>query len=366
MLHRLNPPTAQIEDDLLALVERQRQLLTFACNHDHFDESALRVTLGDQFTEWILRHSDLRNFLTHLLSCAPADKAEVLADFDHDQEYWAQLNDSTFQFSFSPNKSDAHQYAKECLNCFYTLINSSARLLSPPRQFKRADIIDGYIQENLFLKQICPCCDGNWPEKPGRNDTPYTLEHFFHKEEHPTICLHPYNLVPMCDVCNSRRGNKEVLESAPGIQVGVHKIFHPLFRPAKENVELQYYSPDLRPERLQFVNLPTQLGDWSEAITVYDRLYEIPQRWQERWDEIDSVISMQVRTALEAHKYMQQTPPTLIDFERLLGGVINALNEHNGRYQYVAQRWLVWAKQYYLERLYEAHVTVRSLAYSEH
>ncbi|MCA9872846.1 MAG: hypothetical protein KC441_04310, partial [Anaerolineales bacterium] len=357
---------AQVIDDLLALIDRQRQLLEFACNQDQFDESVLRADLGDQFAGWILRHSDLSNSLTQLLSCVQADKAKVLADFDHDQNFWDQMDDSTFKFAFSLDKSTAHKKAKECLNFFYGAISATGPLFPTPKQFKRADIINGYIETNPLLRFICPCCDGNWPELSGKDKTPYTLEHFFHKEAHPTICLHPFNLIPMCEVCNSRRGDKEVLGTAPGIQVGAHKIFHPLFRPAKEKVELQYYSPDLRPERLQFVNLPTQLDDWREAIAVYDRLYEIPQRWQERWDEIDSVISIQLRTALEAHRYMQQTPLSLIDFERLLGGIIKSLNEHNGRYQYVAQRWLVWAKQYYLERLYEAHVTARSFTYSPH
>ncbi|MEM7118486.1 MAG: hypothetical protein AAF614_39050 [Chloroflexota bacterium] len=364
MLHRLSPPAVQVEENLFALVGRQRQLLHFACSHTDYDEGAFRSELGDSFADWIQagRHSCLLDDFKQLISCATVDKRLVLADFNHDQKFWEQSDSATFQFAFSPSKTAAHQHAKECLNAFYKSLNSLARLLPVPQQFKRKNVVDGYIATNPFLARICPCCEGDWSEQVSRSQTPYTLEHFFHKGEHPTICLHPYNLIPMCDVCNSRRGNKEMLHSETGTYIGIDKIFHPLLRPAIECVELQYYSIDLnKPEKLKFVNLPTQLDDWSEAIEGYNFVYEIPKRWQERWNEIDGIIATQVRVALNAHYYSQQSPISRIDFERILSGIILGLNKSAARYHYPAQRWLTWAKQYKLQDLYEAHVMERGL-----
>lgn len=363
MLHRLKPPTESVESNLFALVDRQRQLLDYARRHNTYNEQLLDAELGHSFASWLTarRQNDLLEALKQLIICSEAEKDDVLNGFDHDQEFWAPVDESLFQFAFSPTKTKAHEHAKKCLNTFYKSIPSLAPLLPSPQQFRPEDIIEGYIATNPFLKLLCPCCDGSWPEQAGRERTPYTLEHFFHKDAHPTVCLHPYNLIPVCGVCNTRRGNKEVLESDSEKSLGIHKIFHPLFRPAKEYVELQYYSRGLNPERLQFVNLPTQLDDWREAIEVYDLVYEIPKRWQGQWHQIDEVIGIQIRAGLQGYLSREQPPISLSDFEGIISRIIKDLKEPPGRYQYPAHRWLEWAKQYRLENLYEAHVKARDL-----
>lgn len=46
----------------------------------------------------------------------------------------------------------------------------------------------------------------------------FTLDHFYHQEEHPFVCLSLYNFVPCCYACNSKfKKTKRVYSSSAGI-----------------------------------------------------------------------------------------------------------------------------------------------------
>ncbi|MCL4266662.1 MAG: hypothetical protein KJ069_25950 [Anaerolineae bacterium] len=371
MLHPLNPPDRQCEDDLFALIELQRKTLTYALNHNQFGFDTFRIFMGDDFFDWFEdgRNNGQRdqkkafnNFHQNLIALTKFDAAKkqtILDDFDHDQNFYFHLDDHDFMFAFSPVISAAHENAKACLNSFYEFLSWGfpAILMPSGRVFYRQDIVQSYIDRNPILVKVCPCCDNSWPEPDRAHKTPYTLEHFFHKDEHPTICLHPYNLIPMCRVCNGRRGKKEMLSPKDDIDLSIDQIFHPLERPVRKHADLEFRSRRLEPEIMRFVNLPTRIDDWQIAINAYEDVYEIPSRWQANWREIESAASNAISYAIQG----VGVPVSRIRFGQELDRIVETFMRDYGRYQYPAGRWLIWAKTNYFDALYSAHVESRGL-----
>lgn len=372
MLHLLNPPDRQCEDDLFALVEWQRKTLLYARDHDRFRSNTFRSSLGDDFADWFEDsrrngHGNQRkafnNFqqnLNALAKCDLSDKQMVLDDFEHDQNFYFHLDDPDFIFAFSPSLSVAHDKAKVCLNAFYEFLTWEypAALVASQRDFHRQDIVESYLERNPTLLSVCPCCDNSWPEPSRANRTPYTLEHFFHKDEHASICLHPYNLIPMCGVCNGRRGNKDVLSPTEEEDLSIDQIFHPIERPVRKYAHLQFRSRHLKPEIMNFVNLPTRIDDWQTAIDAYEAVYEIPKRWETNWNEIQRTAFSAIQYALQALQHDGAAIDQAL-FGQQIERIIETFMQDYGRYQYPAGRWLVWAKQHKLEHLYEILVEER-------
>ena len=64
----------------------------------------------------------------------------------------------------------------------------------------------GSVQNNLIRAlrdhdlSLCPSC--------GEAGTPNTLDHYLPKGEYPHFCVTPYNLFPMCDICQNKKSNK--------------------------------------------------------------------------------------------------------------------------------------------------------------
>jgi hypothetical protein len=362
MLHPLNPLPPELEDKLLKLIDRQRELLLFAVNHGAFDDDVLRESLGDRFTEWlhIDKYTGVLIYLEQLVGSPQADKESVLRDFDHDQEFWLG-DDPSFQFAFDPNSTDAHKAAKGCLNPFFEEFFGFDLLLTNGTGFRKRDIYDGYVLTNSTVDRVCGFCDGSMKrDRPKRQGRDYTLEHFFHKESHPSISMHPYNLVPCCEVCNKERGNREALE-VDGRVLTLGEIFHPLLRPARENVELRYYSQGLEPEELEFIRIDRE--EWESAITVYSELYRIPERWLELWADIDGVVGGRLRALIDLHRNSQGAGITPIAFEQMVHSVLRSLQDYTARYEYPAHYWLMWARndRRRLKMLYQSHVVTRGL-----
>jgi len=378
MLHPLKPVDSQCEDDLLALIDWQRKTLAYACNYTRFRSDAFRAFMGDAFADWFedslanghdkqqKAFNKFRQNLEGLVKCDPIQKQMVLDDFEHDLDFYLHLENPDFMFAFSPGISDAHEKAKVCLNAFYEFLTWEipSTLTKSGRSFHRQDIVQSYLDQNPILSAVCPCCDNIWPEPTHENGTPYTVEHFFHKEEHPTICLHPYNLIPMCGACNGRRGNKEMLCPTGDEDVAISQVFHPIDRPVREYAQLEFRSRRLQPEMMYFANSPKRVDDWQTAIEAYKAIYDIPGRWQVNWNHVQHTANSAIRYALQGLRRMNPLV-TLDQFEQELNAIVKTFMPDKGeidygRYQYPAGRWLTWAKENYLNELYAAHVASRS------
>ncbi|MGB1250553.1 MAG: hypothetical protein ACPG8W_08090 [Candidatus Promineifilaceae bacterium] len=359
MLHPLKPPIKQVEDRLLDLIEWQEKLLVFAANHTDANETALRTALGDVFTDWLMekRYTGLRNSLAELVTCPASDKQAVLQDFEHDQNFW--LGDPSFRFAYDM-RTDAHKFGRKCLNLFYEIFYAFDKLLQIDEPFKRTNLYEGYLSNNPNLARVCPFCDGSFTrELPKKGKiTKVTLEHFFHKAAHPTICLHPHNLFPCCAICNSQRADQEMLwlDEAP---LSMGDIFHPILNPARNNIEIRYYSRDIHsPDDLEFVKIYKE--DWHKAIGVYSTLYRIPARWKELWTEVESVVQTRLWAAIDNHRDSGNAAPSLVEFDNMIGLIIRSLKRYSNRYEYPAHRWLVWVRSESdrVRKLHQAYVVV--------
>jgi hypothetical protein len=379
MLHPLKPVDRQCEDDLLALVDWQRKTLTYACTHDQFRSNTFRTFMGDAFADWFEESrtnghdkqekafNKFQQELTALVKCVPTQKQTVLDDFEHDLDFYFRLDDPDFMFAFSPDISEAHNKAQVCLNAFYEFLTWEipGALTKSGHNFHRQDIVRSYLEQNPILLAVCPCCDNIWPEPTRTNNTSYTLEHFFHKEEHATICLHPYNLIPLCNACNSHRGNKEMLCPTGNADIAISQIFHPIERPAREYAQLEFRSRHLQPEKLFFVNSPKRIDDWQAAIEAYQAIYDIPGRWQTNWKQVQNTANSAIRYAVQG---LQSGSGSITQeqFEHILNTIVKTFMPDKGEqdygcYQYPAGRWLTWAKENYLCDLYKAHVVSRNV-----
>ena len=65
---------------------------------------------------------------------------------------------------------------------------------------------DGSVQGNMLAAMrdhslsLCPAC--------GEAGAPNTLDHYLPKGKYPQFCITPYNLFPMCDACQTSKGEK--------------------------------------------------------------------------------------------------------------------------------------------------------------
>lgn len=363
MLHPLNPPACISE--LNHLIDWQKKVLEYARDHSRHDWSTFRSVLGDDFTDFILNNQNLsgnwgkafRRFeqdLSRLVKCPRQDKQKVITDFNHDQTFFAHLDDLNFTFAFPHSISDAHKEAKNCLNAFYEFLSVGYPHALVPTHvgslFRKQDVVVGYKQTNEFVEYVCPCCDSQWTDTPGGNEEGYTLEHYFHKKMYPSICLHPFNLVPMCSGCNSRRGEKDALNPDPSLRLLYTEIFHPIHRPVRNHAELTYQSTANGRELMGFTDLPGQSSSWADAIDAYGLLYEIPDRWQTLWKRVEQRIDRSLKACLR-HFELEGKSLNVALFSTAIDRAIIDLEENFEHFNYPAARWLRWAKQHKFQDL---------------
>lgn len=123
-------------------------------------------------------------------------------------------------------------------------------------------------ESNRSIISVCPYCDG-------ANDEP-ELDHYFAKEAFPFLSCSPWNLVPVCHLCNklSAKGSRFAL--SPEAPEPTAEWLHPFFRPASTRAQIrlsgspkdsvpQLYSPDSTEQ--------TRLNNHSELIRT------LAKRW---------------------------------------------------------------------------------------
>lgn len=364
MLHPLNPPTCITE--LQELINWQRKVLIYARDHSSFNRGSYAAAMGADFLAFIAQgktfsgnsskpFKDFESALEQLTNCPLTNKQQVVADFEHDQKFYTYLDDPSFQFALRPAKSKAHQLAQKCLVTFYEFLSSGLPQVLVPAHvksiFRKPDIVEGYKQTNDFVEYVCPCCDSQWTDVPGANREGYTLEHYFHKEEYPSICLHPLNLVPMCTGCNNRRHNKDALNPRGSLPIPYDEVFHPLYRPVRRHAELTYIPSASGREQMQFIALPSERKNWVNAIDGYGIMYQIPDRWHRLWKRVeqraDRTVRACIRLVTRDGRPLDQTV-----FKTVLDDAIYDLETNYEHFNYAAARWLRWARQHKFQDLY--------------
>lgn len=361
MLHPINPPSCV--NELLALVDLQKKMLEFAEANSTYSDASFKAFVPGVFVDWLLNlknngrkdakkvATDFLNDLEHYVQYPPAEKRQVLADFIHDQNYYAEIDNSAFNFSLLPAKSAAHEIASNLLKRFYALLGegypSELVGLSPGlAPFSKKSLVDGYIKNNSNIKFVCPCCDNAFTEVSRTIDGQgYTIEHYFPKSIYPSICVHPMNLIPMCEFCNKRKENIDPLCPLPlpiTLSMPYSEAFHPHSRPVRNLAMLEFIPDSTVSEHMEFVakNPPP---NYKNSIEAYKIMYQIPDRWIKNRERVDNRIDLCLK------RFQKRFKDITIDdniFDQILREAIEELEDSFGvdHLSFPAASWLTWAR----------------------
>ena len=370
MLHLLNPPECGRE--LGFIIGLQRKTLKYSCAFTIYNDADYENFVGADFVAWLnaRRHTgtdqdkSVRKFfqdIPRLLRCDPALKHQTLVDFLHDQSFFRFLNDPTYQFCFSTTKTIAHEEATKILVYFFDFLgfagfpaNVMAHITGGLNGFCKNDVVEGFKITNPGIEYVCPSCDNAFTDSGSGNAEGYTLEHYFPKSRYPSICLHPYNLIPMCSKCNKVKGDNDPL--APTDRTNIPhpvpyaEIFHPIQRPVLSQAELTFSSVAMG-ETMNFVSRDPA-RQYLPSINAYELLYDIPPRWKVVWKRVDKRVNDSIKNALRIYlggrQYNEQS------FDEVLRYAIIDLRDHCGSeyLSYPACRWLEWARNNKFNELY--------------
>lgn len=216
---------------------------------------------------------------------------------------------------------------------------------SSRESFTRKIFLDTFFDTNSGLC-ICPICDMTPLRTMVRESFYVDIDHFFPKSLYPHLAIHPYNLIPICHVCNS----------------GAKKALDPLANPVgpryrTDSIRLPYHSTTSLGEEL-FISPPTPgqpfvlrtfalRGDVVSSHTIEAindillRLYDIPKRWQEGSDTIGEIMFRRVRE----HLWFLETEPTAQQAQTYLDELLTIIEKHSSTqepYSIAMLWWLVY------------------------
>jgi hypothetical protein len=371
MLHPINPPSCV--NELLMLVDLQKKMLEFAEANCTYSDAAFKASVSNKFVDWLLDlkingrkdakkvATDFWNDLRQYIQCVVAEKSQVLADFTHDQDYYVQIDNPSFIFSLVPTKSTAHEIASKLLNKFYSLLSEGypSELVghAPGLQpFSKSSLVAGYVKSNPNIEYVCPCCDNAFTEVPRTIDGQgYTIEHYFPKSIYPSICVHPMNLIPMCEFCNKRKENIDPLNPLPlpiSFSMPYSEVFHPHSRPVRSLATLEFSTTATSSENMEFVakNPPPM---YKNSIEAYRIMYQIPERWNKNRARVDSRIALYIKRVQKRFSGAKIDDTT---FDQILRETIAELEDSFGidHLSYPAASWLTWARAHKFQDLKQA------------
>lgn len=122
----------------------------------------------------------------------------------------------------------------------------------------------------------CPICGGSCGITH--------LDHYLPKSSYPTLCVHPNNLIPICDSCNTIKGAKENQEE---MGLPIHLYFDRLPQKAYTSEEGYYTESYLFADldsafRPVFgIKIPDDWDPkWQERLKAHMKMYDLDKRYR--------------------------------------------------------------------------------------
>jgi hypothetical protein len=249
------------------------------------------------------------------------------------------------------------QAAAEFLERFYDDLESGLPAClfthSNGKPFTRQIFLDNFFLANSGLC-ICPVCDTTPLRSLVRGSFYIDVDHFFPKSSYPHLSIHPYNLIPICHVCNS--GAKKALDP-------LAHSHGPRYRTG--DIRLPYRSSTSLSEEL-FISLPASDQSFAlrtfalrsgvtsdqtiEAINdILQRVFDIPQRWDRGIGTIGEIMFRRVRE----HLWFLETEPTAEQAQLYLDELLAMVEQHSSAqepYSIAMVWWLVYLSNIELSR----------------
>lgn len=130
---------------------------------------------------------------------------------------------------------------------------------------------------NEALK-VCPGCDGIRCTTAGEQIIQKYVDHVLPKSLYPFLALHAFNLIPICNECNSdEKRAKDPLNHTLANPLSKTNTFYSFGRPAIKEiyVALSRSAGSGRPE----LRIEEKSGGVSERIKNLDRVFGLEKRW---------------------------------------------------------------------------------------
>jgi hypothetical protein len=211
--------------------------------------------------------------------------------------------------------------------------------------FGRQEFLKEFMNENSNL-YVCPVCDGS-AYYTMVHDVIYTdIDHYLPKSLYPHFSCHPYNLIPICLICNERiKGKRDPLSGPNNQRRRLHEIFLPYrekpglgystyveagFDKGENDEQRLYFkklvpyeeASDLQSEESLVFNA-SNLDNLQKTIDALADVYEIPQRWEP--DKVGETLFRRMRQFLQGNEAIILGDSTLKDDARVV--LINVLDQ---------------------------------------
>jgi hypothetical protein len=337
MIHEvhLSKVTCERLTDVLVL---QMSLLDYALSVTRVDKDLCARYLdervrfrgrGQQIAKWIWDAKTRWEPLQDFVECFESQDEEARSE-EHRRkrewyellsaEAWALLVDPTIKIElYRKDKApNWQQQGVKFLERFYVDLCSPAKLpsylFSEPGagDFGRQEFLDEFVKANETL-YVCAACDESSYFTIVEGNIRTDIDHYLPKSLYPHFSCHPYNLIPICKLCNqtSIKGNKDPLEAltSNGDRLSLADIYLPYRRPGlgtKTYLQVRLVKPGEDQREVDWVKLeklvPRDASDLSinRLIEVLEAVYKIPNRWTQdgRVDKISETLFRRIRQFL--------------------------------------------------------------------
>lgn len=179
--------------------------------------------------------------------------------------------------------------------------------------FTRHDFLEAFRNTNSRL-YVCAACDDARAISGQEGNLKSSIDHYLPKELYPHLVLHPFNLVPGCQPCNSAKKTNDIT-GHPGSHRDLGKIILP-YREAGlgKSTYLQAKFKGATPY-VQFGQLKPLRGfDVQSRIDAFSEVFNIPARWTGSVDHIGETLFRTMKQFRGANSKAVKAPAGLLAF----------------------------------------------------
>jgi hypothetical protein len=265
---------------------------------------ATKQSRSPNIAQWIWRSKDRREPLIGFAAGPFEDKHKLVERLQRETQLLSAqespggvVNIVDIPRSTHRNQEKSWQeQGADFLRMFYNELSKAklpGYLFSDPeaKDFSRKDFLVAFLAENNAL-YVCPICDesGSYTSSGGEIYT--DIEHYFPQSKYPHFACHPYNLIPICHLCNSAiHGAKDpLLPDNSGSRLQLHDIILPYHKLSLGTVTRLNIMLDNASQSATFDSLVSTVSgkSYKTQIDSFDWMYEIPSRWNAH-NDIDKV-----------------------------------------------------------------------------
>ncbi len=326
MIHQVRLPEIT-HKRLRAIVVLQMRLLLYAASTMNPEKDGCKNYLkkfkeydgrSSDIVDWVWRAGSRREpFIKFARGAGTEEKQSLSVRLCHDAMLLLKLFSSNkpskyLNDSLEPlkaRKNSWQYYGAEFLRQFYIELTEATLpyyLCSDSKSdnFTRQEFLKAFLAANDHL-HVCAICDDSSYYTISSTNVRSEIEHYFPKSIYPHLACHPYNLIPICHLCNAFvHRNVDPLGKKDGTRRRLCDIFLPYSNElglgirTYAKIELGKGGALARFSEL----LPRDSSDLRERILAFKDVYDIPGRWNGRKgaDRIGEALFRRIRQFLQS------------------------------------------------------------------